>query len=61
MRYRFLLLALPLFTGAMLYGQPAPRATIHGKPVYEQEVYPVVENSLSRMWHSADAVVPYFL
>jgi hypothetical protein len=49
-------LATSLFSGSVLVGQASPRATVHGKPLYEQETYPLVERSLARMWAAADAV-----
>jgi hypothetical protein len=39
------------------YCQAHTPETINNKPVYEVEVLPVVETTLSRMWDAADAVV----
>jgi len=39
------------------YCQAHTPETINNKPVYEVEVMPVVETTLSRMWDAADAVV----
>jgi hypothetical protein len=39
------------------YAQAHTPAAINDKPVYEVDVMPVVESTLSRMWDVADAVV----
>ena len=59
MRYRTILtLACAALLGcASTVALASPRATISGKPVYDQEVLPVVETSLSKMWDAADAVL----
>ena len=39
------------------YSQAQTDETINNKPVYEVDVMPVVESTLSRMWDPADAVI----
>lgn len=59
----FLITSTILATGWPLQAQQAQRPRIpaaehiNGKPVYDQDVMPVVESSLQRMWDTSDAVV----
>jgi hypothetical protein len=50
----FLVIFLAVVPG---YSQEHNPETINNKPVYEVEVMPVVETTLSRMWDAADAVI----
>jgi len=53
-----LLLATVVFFGCLSSSaQQSQPPTVNGKPLYEQDVLPVVESSLGQMWDSADVVV----
>ncbi|MEA2235875.1 MAG: hypothetical protein QOC81_599 [Thermoanaerobaculia bacterium] len=51
------LIVLSFLLGSIAHAQTHLQPTISSKPVYDTEVMPVVESSLSKMWESADAVV----
>jgi hypothetical protein len=50
------LIVLASLVAPGVLAQPRVRPTINNKPVYDIEVMPVVETSLTRMWESADVV-----